>query len=121
MKARLYCYLLIASLLIFSTQGITLYAERLPNGLTEQVEIPGSGLPDDSNIQFFGRWDTAQSPTIVRGYWPGIYLKTNIRGTTRVSIQLGGTMSFYVQLNNNAPRLFSNRTGTVILFTGLNT
>jgi hypothetical protein len=119
MKTRLYCYLLITSIVFLSTQVITLYASRLPNASSEQVETPGTGLADDSNIQIIGRWDTSQSPSVIKGYWPGVYIKTQITGTVRLSIQVVGPVTFYFQINNGTPRLLNNVNGTVILSTGL--
>ena len=72
-----------------------------------------SGMPGDTNIKYFGRWDFGSTTQYV-SYWGGAYLRVNFSGTT-VKIKLGNTSNYYAKIDNGPWISFLNISGTVNL------
>lgn len=71
-----------------------------------------NGLPSDTNIQYFGRWDTSDATTY-RNDWGGAYFKVNFSGTT-VRIKLASAINLYVSIDGTET-YYPNADGTVNL------
>jgi len=74
---------------------------------------PVVGSPTDPNLQFVGRWNTANPAAYVPG-WAGAYLTTGFTGTT-VKLRQRGTIDLYSSIDGGAFSLRSNVSGTVDL------
>ncbi|MFB9328001.1 Ig-like domain-containing protein [Paenibacillus aurantiacus] len=71
------------------------------------------GTPTDPNIKYFGRWDKVSSTNYV-SHFGGAYFKVNFTGTT-VQLKLGGSVSFYAQIDGGSDVLYNGTEGTVNL------
>ncbi|RTE10847.1 OmpL47-type beta-barrel domain-containing protein [Paenibacillus whitsoniae] len=98
---------------ILQDGGISGYFDDF--SVVEEVQQPISSGPDDPNIRYFGRWDKSNSSQY-SSYWAGAYFRVNFTGTT-VKLKLSGSdaVNFFIQLDNGAPKLYSNAKGTVDL------
>src|SRR5258708_3304334 len=79
----------------------------------------GNGTVDDPNIQYFGRWDMTYSPSVVKGYWPGVYFRVNFAGTSTIGVQITSAVNIYASIDGGSDVLYSNASGAVTLATGL--
>ncbi|WP_158544310.1 RICIN domain-containing protein [Pedobacter miscanthi] len=75
--------------------------------------LAGSGDPSDSNIRYFGRWDSSNSSQYV-SYWGGAYVRVKFTGTT-VKIKVGTATNYYAKIDNGAWISYLNANGTINL------
>lgn len=73
----------------------------------------GDGLPTDSNIRYFGRWDTRSSSAYV-SEWAGAYVVLGFTGTT-VKLRQRNTIDLFASIDGGAWVSFKNVSGTVNL------
>ncbi|WIX92164.1 SGNH/GDSL hydrolase family protein [Amycolatopsis sp. DG1A-15b] len=73
----------------------------------------GDGSPSDSNIRYFGRWDTRSPGAYVPG-WTGAYAVVGFTGTT-VKLRQRGSVDLYASLDGDAWASYKNVSGTVNL------
>jgi lysophospholipase L1-like esterase len=73
----------------------------------------GDGSPADSNVKYFGRWDTS-SPAAYVSEWAGAYLKVGFAGTS-VKLKQRGTIDFFASIDGGADVAYKNVSGTVNL------
>ncbi len=73
----------------------------------------GDISPTDTNIRYFGRWDTSSS-TVYTSYWGGAYFKVGFTGTS-VQIHLGAPVDIYVSIDGGDDVYYSNVSGLVNL------
>jgi Cellulose binding domain/GDSL-like Lipase/Acylhydrolase family/Carbohydrate esterase 2 N-terminal len=108
MKARLFACVLSCVLLLI-IQNIA----DARSG-SSRLQAGGNGNVDDPNIHYVGRWDTVDSPFVIRGYWPGVYFKVHFTGTS-VAIKIQSSVNFYAKVDNADDVLFTDASGTVML------
>src|SRR5437762_11980274 len=113
MKARLGACVLSCVLLLI-IQNVVNAHSPIPASGASNLQTAGNGGVDDPNIQYIGRWDTVDSPFVIRGYWPGSYFKVHFTGTS-VSIKIQSAVNFYAKIDNGNDVFFPNATGTVLL------
>ena len=75
----------------------------------------GTGAPTDRNIQFVGRWDTAD-PSAYVPQWAGAYLRVGFTGTT-VALKQRNTINFWYSIDGGAYTKIANASVTVSLTT----
>jgi lysophospholipase L1-like esterase len=73
----------------------------------------GTGLPTDTNIKYFGRWDTG-SPAAYVSEWAGAYVVTGFTGTT-VKLKQRGTIDLFASIDGGAFVSYVKVSGTVNL------
>jgi lysophospholipase L1-like esterase len=73
----------------------------------------GDGSPTDSNIRYFGRWDTRSSSAYV-SEWAGAYVVVGFTGTT-VKLRQRNTIDFFTSIDGGAFVSHPNVSGTVDL------
>jgi lysophospholipase L1-like esterase len=73
----------------------------------------GDGSPGDSNIVFYGRWDTTNSAAYVP-HFAGAYFITSFTGT-HVSLKQRNSIDLYYSIDGKADVYVQNVTGTVSL------
>lgn len=73
----------------------------------------GDGSPTDSNIRYFGRWDTRSSSAYVPG-WAGAYAVVGFTGTT-VKLRQRNSVDLYTSIDGGAWVSHRNVRGTVNL------
>ncbi|MBW4079929.1 discoidin domain-containing protein [Paenibacillus sp. S150] len=71
-----------------------------------------NGLPGDTNIKYFGRWDTGNN-AVYKNYWGGAYFKVGFSGT-RVQIKVGGAVDLYAWIDGTES-YYPGASGTVNL------
>lgn len=73
----------------------------------------GDGSPADSNIRYFGRWDT-RSPTAYVPGWAGAYAVVGFTGTT-VKLKQRNSVDLYASIDGGAWTSYRSVRGTVNL------
>ena len=73
----------------------------------------GDGSPSDSNIKYFGRWDTRAPGAYVPG-WTGAYAVVGFTGTT-VKLRQRNSVDLYASVDGGAWASYKNVSGTVNL------
>jgi lysophospholipase L1-like esterase len=73
----------------------------------------GDGSPTDSNIKYFGRWDTRSSGAYV-SEWAGAYVVVGFTGTT-VKLRQRNTIDLFASIDGGAWASYTNVKGTVNL------
>jgi lysophospholipase L1-like esterase len=73
----------------------------------------GDGSPTDSNIRYFGRWDTRSSSAYVPG-WAGAYVVVGFTGTT-VKLRQRNAVDLYASIDGGAFVTYKGVKGTVNL------
>lgn len=73
----------------------------------------GDGSPTDSNIRYFGRWDTRSSSAYVPG-WAGAYAVVGFTGTT-VKLRQRNSVDLYASIDGGAWVSYRGVQGTVNL------
>jgi lysophospholipase L1-like esterase len=73
----------------------------------------GDGSPTDSNIRYFGRWDTRSSSAYVPG-WAGAYAVVSFTGTT-VKLRQRNAVDLYASIDGGAFVTYKGVKGTVNL------
>jgi lysophospholipase L1-like esterase len=73
----------------------------------------GDGSPTDSNIRYFGRWDTRSSSAYV-SEWAGAYVVVGFTGTT-VKLRQRNTIDLFASIDGGAWASYTNVKGTVNL------
>lgn len=73
----------------------------------------GDGSPADSNIRYFGRWDTRTPGAYVPG-WTGAYAVVGFTGTT-VKLRQRGSVDLYASIDASGWVSYRNVSGTVNL------
>jgi lysophospholipase L1-like esterase len=73
----------------------------------------GDGSPADSNIKYFGRWDTRSSGAYV-SEWAGAYVLIGFTGTT-VKLRQRGAIDFFASIDGGPDVSYVNVSGTVNL------
>lgn len=73
----------------------------------------GDGSPTDSNIRYFGRWDT-RSPSTYASEWAGAYAVLGFTGTT-VQLRQRNSVDLYTSIDNGGWVTHPNVHGTVNL------
>jgi lysophospholipase L1-like esterase len=73
----------------------------------------GDGSPSDSNIKYFGRWDTRSPGAYVPG-WTGAYAVVGFTGTT-VKLRQRASVDLYAAIDGGAWVSYKNVSGTVNL------
>jgi len=73
----------------------------------------GNGLPTDTNIKYFGRWNTGSASAYV-SEWAGAYVTTGFTGTT-VKLKQRGTIDLFASIDGGAFAAYKNVSGTVNL------
>src|SRR3954469_24727216 len=73
----------------------------------------GDGSPTDSNIRYFGRWDT-RSPSTYVSEWAGAYAVLGFTGST-VELRQRNSVDLYTSIDNGAWVTHPNVHGTVNL------
>ncbi|HEV8559905.1 MAG TPA: GDSL-type esterase/lipase family protein [Actinophytocola sp.] len=82
-------------------------------GASPVVAATGDGFPTDSNIKYFGRWDTRSSSAFV-SEWAGAYVLLGFTGTT-VKLRQRGTIDLFASIDGGPDVSFVNVSGTVNL------
>ncbi|ATE55843.1 SGNH/GDSL hydrolase family protein [Actinosynnema pretiosum] len=90
-------------------------AALLATGLATPVAAAatGDGSPTDSNVRYFGRWNTADSTAHV-SEWAGAYVLVGFTGTT-VKLKQRNAIDLYASIDGGADVLHANVSGTVNL------
>jgi lysophospholipase L1-like esterase len=70
-------------------------------------------LPTDSNIRYFGRWNTSSSSAYV-SEWAGAYVLVGFTGTT-VKLKQRGAIDLFTSIDGGADVSYKNVSGTVNL------
>jgi lysophospholipase L1-like esterase len=70
-------------------------------------------LPTDSNLRYFGRWNTSSSSAYV-SEWAGAYVLVGFTGTT-VKLKQRGTIDLFTSIDGGADVSYKNVSGTVNL------
>jgi lysophospholipase L1-like esterase len=73
----------------------------------------GDGSPSDSNIKYFGRWDTRSSSAYV-SEWAGAYVVLGFTGTT-VKLRQRNSIDLFASIDGGAWVSYKNVSGTVNL------
>jgi lysophospholipase L1-like esterase len=73
----------------------------------------GDGYPADSNIKYFGRWDTRSSSAYV-SEWAGAYVVLGFTGTT-VKLRQRNSIDLFASIDGGAWVSYKNVSGTVNL------
>jgi hypothetical protein len=73
----------------------------------------GDGSPTDSNIRYFGRWDTSSSSAYV-SEWAGAYVVVGFTGTT-VKLRQRNSIDLFASVDGGAFASYPNVSGTVDL------
>jgi lysophospholipase L1-like esterase len=73
----------------------------------------GDGLPTDSNIKYFGRWNTSSSTAYV-SEWAGAYVLVGFTGTT-VKLRQRNAIDLFASIDGGADVSYKNVSGTVNL------
>lgn len=73
----------------------------------------GHGYPADSNIKYFGRWDTRSSSAYV-SEWAGAYVVLGFTGTT-VKLRQRNSIDLFASIDGGAWVSYKNVSGTVNL------
>ncbi|MDQ0646211.1 lysophospholipase L1-like esterase [Microbacterium natoriense] len=82
--------------------------------LPVSARADASVSPTDANIQYFGRWDRANSAAYSSALWPGTYLKVNFTGTS-LKVVLGSTEADIEASIDGAPfRIYQGSPNAVI-------
>jgi lysophospholipase L1-like esterase len=95
----------------------TMLAVTLLTALTTVVHpaaaVTGDGSPSDSNIRYFGRWDTRSPGAYVPG-WAGAYAVVGFTGTA-VKLRQRASVDLYASVDGGAWASYRNVSGTVNL------
>ncbi|SCF47949.1 Lysophospholipase L1 [Micromonospora matsumotoense] len=97
-------------------------AAGLPNVDNLDVDTSGSssagtGRPDDSNIQYYGRWSRSDPAFPAMG-WAGGYLETRFTGSV-IGVRQRNAIDLYYSVDQAAPQWRRNVSGNVTLASGL--
>src|SRR5689334_5035168 len=119
MKSKIIRYAVAGGLLLLTMLGALTpftHTELRPLSFGPRpVLASGNGAVDDPNIQYFGRWDTTYSPSVVKGYWPSVYFRVNFAGTSTIGIQITSSVTLYASIDGGSDVLYSNVSGAVTL------
>jgi lysophospholipase L1-like esterase len=77
------------------------------------VAATGDGSPTDSNIRYFGRWNTSSSSAYV-SEWAGAYVVVGFTGTT-VKLRQRGAIDLFASIDGGPDVSYKNVSGTVNL------
>ncbi len=78
----------------------TVFAGLIIAGLDHaSIAAIGDGSLSDTNIKYFGRWDRSNASEYY-GYWGGAYIRVVFTGTS-IKINLGNTLTYYAEIDNN--------------------
>ncbi|TDV36635.1 SGNH/GDSL hydrolase family protein [Actinophytocola oryzae] len=80
---------------------------------TPAVAATGDGTPTDSNIRYYGRWNTSSSTAYV-SEWAGAYVLVGFTGTT-VKLRQRGAIDLFASIDGGADVSYKNVSGTVNL------
>lgn len=81
--------------------------------VTPAAAATGDGSPSDSNIKYFGRWDTRSSGSYV-SEWAGAYVLIGFTGTT-VKLRQRGAIDLFASIDGGPDVSYVNVSGTVNL------
>lgn len=81
--------------------------------VTPAAAATGDGSPSDSNIKYFGRWDTRSSGSYV-SEWAGAYVLIGFTGTT-VKLRQRGAIDLFASIDGGPDVSYVNVKGTVNL------
>jgi lysophospholipase L1-like esterase len=77
----------------------------------------GNGRPDDSNIQYYGRWNTSDPARYSMG-WAGGYLETRFTGSS-IGVRQRNAIDLYYSIDQAPLQWRRNVSGNITLATGL--
>lgn len=97
-------------------------ANGLPNIDYVEAEMTGSGSagtgrPDDSNIQYYGRWDRSNAAFHSMG-WAGGYLEAGFTGNT-IGVRQRNAIDLYYSIDRAPVQWRRNVSGNVTIASGL--
>jgi len=96
-------------------------ADGLPNIDALDVDSTststGTGLPNDPNIQYYGRWNTTEPAYYSMG-WAGGYLEARFTGSS-IGVRQRNAIDLYYSIDQATPQWRRTVSGNVTLATGL--
>ncbi|TDU87978.1 lysophospholipase L1-like esterase [Kribbella voronezhensis] len=92
-------------------------AQSTANPAAAETVAAGNGRPDDSNLQYYGRWNKSNASWYSMG-WAGGYVETGFTGSS-IGVRQRNTIDLYYSIDHKPPQWRRNVSGTVTLATGL--